>query len=1151
MRFRSLHLAAYGHFTDRTLEFPAGPTDLHVIFGANEAGKSTALTALGDLLFGMHPQSPYNFVHDYRAMRVAAEIEDGDGVVLQFQRRKGKKATLLDAAGEALPDDALARWLGAVDRGLFDRMFGLNHDGLRAGGSALLAAEGEVGRSLFQAGAAVADLGRLLRKLDGAAAEIFKPGGRIPALNAAIHQYGDLRKQIRDTSLKADDWNSLQTKKAGVQREREALATRQAETKRERNRLERIRRLAPRLAELRRLRDSLADLADAPLLPEDAASARDEAEKALATALHQLDSLQARMAEERAKLILPDGAEALAAVREDIDRLRQQVGATLKAEADLPTRRSELAHTETRMRALLRDLGQPQDLDRVEAVLPTRPQLAEIRTLAGRFSGVDHASRTARDTLTACSAALDEARVRLDAAPAPADPGPLRDAADDLIGCRELRRDVSERRDRLAAERTALDRRLERLGGWSGDLAALDGLAVPPAETIARHRDQADALDAKGDEADRAVRMLDTALAKLQARRAALEQGRPVPTEEAVRTVRAGRDDGWRLIRRRYIEGEPVEAPSPDAYEASVADADALADQRAADSAHVAAYEDACRQQAETAAEHRAAVAHRDAVRRERLAATQAWQALWAACGVEPASPREMIAWTQERAAILEAAGALAAQARMLDRDLGRVDAAARAVAAALDRPAQTPAAELERAAEAALRRFDTARRAHEQAVDTLRQAQRARDAAQDQLVKAEAEHAAWTDAWGRALAPLGHSEQTTVAAAGTLLDLYEELREAHGQAAGLRHRISTMTADIDAFATATADLVGRCAPDLAGLPSAQAVQGLEERSRAAVEAVNRRASARQALEKLDEERRRHEAARTEAQGDLDRLRQRAGAEDLQALRAAEERSARKRQATRDHAALEEAIVADADGLTLAEVEAECASIDPDRLRARLDELDDRAEHMTAEAGGLGETWAALMQQEQAMGGGSAAADAAQQRESVLAEIDGLSERYTALKLATLVLTRAIDDYRRRHQGPLLEAAGRTFRTLTRGSFDGFRTDYGDDDQPHLMGVRPDGTQVGVGGMSEGTRDQLFLALRLAAVEHYAASAGPMPFVADDLLVHFDDDRAAAAFAALATLAERTQVLFFTHNRHMVDIARATLGAERVRLHEL
>lgn len=149
------------------------------------------------------------------------------------------------------------------------------------------------------------------------------------------------------------------------------------------------------------------------------------------------------------------------------------------------------------------------------------------------------------------------------------------------------------------------------------------------------------------------------------------------------------------------------------------------------------------------------------------------------------------------------------------------------------------------------------------------------------------------------------------------------------------------------------------------------------------------------------------------------------------------------------------------------------------------------------------------------------------------------------------MLTRAIDDYRRRHQGPLLEAAGRTFRTLTQGSFHGFRTEYGDDDQPHLMGVRPDGAVVGVDGMSEGTRDQLFLALRLAAVEHYVASAGPMPFVADDLLVHFDDDRAAAAFAALATLAERTQVLFFTHNRHMVDIARSTLGGERVHLHEL
>jgi uncharacterized protein YhaN len=51
-----------------------------------------------------------------------------------------------------------------------------------------------------------------------------------------------------------------------------------------------------------------------------------------------------------------------------------------------------------------------------------------------------------------------------------------------------------------------------------------------------------------------------------------------------------------------------------------------------------------------------------------------------------------------------------------------------------------------------------------------------------------------------------------------------------------------------------------------------------------------------------------------------------------------------------------------------------------------------------------------------------------------------------------------------------------------------------------------------------------------------------MPFVADDLFVHFDDARASAAFEILGALSERTQVLYFTHHDHLVGVARRALG---------
>ncbi len=84
----------------------------------------------------------------------------------------------------------------------------------------------------------------------------------------------------------------------------------------------------------------------------------------------------------------------------------------------------------------------------------------------------------------------------------------------------------------------------------------------------------------------------------------------------------------------------------------------------------------------------------------------------------------------------------------------------------------------------------------------------------------------------------------------------------------------------------------------------------------------------------------------------------------------------------------------------------------------------------------------------------------------------------------------------------------------------------------------------GLDEISEGERDQLYLALRLASVERHCASDGPMPVILDDVLVNFDDDRAAAALRVLVDLSQTTQVLVFTHHQRVLDLARAVLPAE-------
>jgi len=111
------------------------------------------------------------------------------------------------------------------------------------------------------------------------------------------------------------------------------------------------------------------------------------------------------------------------------------------------------------------------------------------------------------------------------------------------------------------------------------------------------------------------------------------------------------------------------------------------------------------------------------------------------------------------------------------------------------------------------------------------------------------------------------------------------------------------------------------------------------------------------------------------------------------------------------------------------------------------------------------------------------------------------------------------------------------FAKLTLGSFANLRVELNESGMPILLGVRPNDLEVAVDQMSDGTRDQLYLALRLATLEQYLQKGETMPFVVDDILIGFDDNRTKVCLEVLAELAASTQVLVFTHHRRVVELA--------------
>jgi DNA repair exonuclease SbcCD ATPase subunit len=107
---------------------------------------------------------------------------------------------------------------------------------------------------------------------------------------------------------------------------------------------------------------------------------------------------------------------------------------------------------------------------------------------------------------------------------------------------------------------------------------------------------------------------------------------------------------------------------------------------------------------------------------------------------------------------------------------------------------------------------------------------------------------------------------------------------------------------------------------------------------------------------------------------------------------------------------------------------------------------------------------------------------------------------------------------------------------------------------PADLGVQlagSDGVWRPVAQLSHGTREQVWLLLRIALARRLVRAGETSPLVLDDVTVHFDADRTSAALEALRAIARERQVVLFTQEAQVRDWAREQLRAPDDRLIEL
>lgn len=1067
MRFLKIGYRRFGPFEDVVFDVSEGEQGLHVFYGPNEAGKSTALRGLKYLLFGLPHARCEDYHYEAREQVLTAHLRNSRGEEFGFERVRGRNQLRSVEDGAPVSARQLDAFLGGLTPEQFEMLFGLDHARLVEGGRQIVEGQGSLGEALFSAGAGLAGLRRRQDLLVERCSGLYRPRASNPAINQLLASIAETDQRQRNAMLHVEAWQQQ------VEAHREAAAKKsqlEQERREVRAEIDRINNFLSALPNLRRLREVIEELSNLP--PRDA--------------------------------ILDEQSV--------IGELREALGACVKALQDRVQLIRQSDEKKHRALVLLRNHFQRDDLDQADGLSLSAAMKRRIQELSRESKASWEARETASTNLGNFTRLVEDLKRRLADFPPLPEISRLEALCNSISSEGRLEEQACQAEAQVAQLRLKAQTALTRLEScWHGSLEEAAALRVPSRERIAEYSRQFNQLQSERREAERIVEDYEKTIHDAERAIQKLERGGPIPDAAALAQARADRDAALQCVRTAWLEPERLDprradalvarlAPGGhllDALEHSIRQCDELADQLRREAQRVADREALEQRRAEAAAQCERQRQRAADLENKANALREAWVREWQPCQIQPRSPEEMEEWRRVHTELLDLVPEIGRCEVELTQLRDRIDCARRRLLAAMDLSADHPQCPLSELIELARQRITQVQKQSEARRDLenqLAEARRRREEAAEAAAAAEARLERWAANWREAVRSLGADHHASPEAVQARLDQLDEILSDRRQAAELDQRVLGIDRDCEAFLRRLNELRARLDP---GCRDSTA-----ESMQADVDALESRL---------------HRARQTETQ-----------------------RQARQAEAER----LRGEVMRQAGNKPF---EAFCAEVldQAERFPSRLAELREREQTLDAEIAELSErTGRAKSQLEEWERANSDAAQLRQERTALLTRLRHHVLEFAACSLARVLLRRAMESFRERHQGPMLDRANEYFRELTRGAFERLEVDELEPEKLVLKAVRParegqPAEYVGMNGLSDGTRDQLFLALRLAGVEDHLAQCEPMPVIVDDILVNFDDERAAATFRCLAELSKKTQVLLFTHHAHLVAIARA------------
>ena len=656
MKIDALKLLAYGPFTGKILDFSGGGFGLHVVYGKNEAGKSTALRALIGLLFGFGHRIEDNWLHESKKLSVGGTFALNDGEILNITRYKRRKNDLIDEdSGHPLSQDELDKHLGRMGRDAFEHAFGISHESLRQGVGSVLAAGGDLGHALFAATSGMNSLKKVMDRLEELQAELFTPRGQIPAINAGISELASLRKEQREASASHVQWKKM-SKELDALRQRELDAGNKLESLSAQISLfSRQQDALKYVARRKKLAEKLTEIGPVPELRPDFRDQRIETQVALKGVEQTRKNLEQELTEIDKRLDTLAYDNLIISNKTLIERLADESGIHAKALGDSKSLRARIYQHRESARQDLNLLRPGTTLEEAENLRLSKPEKTKIQRLAEKGIKLEEALKSVSEGLQSANAGMKNLTSRIGDLDSPVSLEELEDCLARATEQGKLEDRIAEIRGEEELLREKVDAELSALPLWKGDLPCLERLAIPAIETMRNIENELTASDRKLEDTRNESAKISEQLQAKKKELSGLATSKDLPSIEDLIYHRGLRDRGWQSVRKVWLEGGESDkefmrefsrfSHLADAYEQSVFRADKTADTLYHEADSVARAESLKNEIRELEKSLEKINTFRAGLSEDHDALWSGWEKLWEDLSVAPLRPREMIEW--------------------------------------------------------------------------------------------------------------------------------------------------------------------------------------------------------------------------------------------------------------------------------------------------------------------------------------------------------------------------------------------------------------------------------------------------------------------------------------------------------------------------